>query len=557
MANNTNNQVLLNNISEYARVLSALYGVCTIEIFIKIFNRDFPDCTISNAEEAVHLLKDVSLQSNEFHFRNNMIITNSIEQDARIPQIIASREKFKPYIPLKFEIAHKKSLILYDEDNQKFIALERYFTKGGETETSAKEKARKVLVCIQNEEHIQNALMRATAEKIIQFDTIDTANDFLKVFQELNNTSHLWINWGNIPDFLFDAREKVAAESVLSEKEIERSDKARNSTHIKLPGTIKVPTEKKCSSQRTFFDEYCNGNGTREPEWFSIGNANMKRITSSLRKIVSRYEQLAEFVPQLSDQWIANIWHKNANREGFWGSQTWDYHAFKPVEKIGKDLYTCIDSAGSYIVVNSPSVGKNFNDDTMTCLAVLVDAGGWYMTYGPVLGWLGITPPDILVLAENTASQMYKTQGLSAVIRFNPCTFWESLSLSQIPPVVHHGYFLVNCSAKGKFTENKIPAFSNKWICESQGIYTRWIYNKSEYLNSRAIYYNTKTGDVFLFSHNRDAFEKLLKQISGDITLVEDSITFVSMAMSTFLMKSTNYKSELMKFERIFGDSGK
>ena len=91
-------------------------------------------------------------------------------------------------------------------------------------------------------------------------------------------------------------------------------------------------------------------------------------------------------MPKLLDQWLASLWHKSANRGGRFGDVQWNYHVFEPVEQIGENLFSCIDSDGSIFVVYSPSVGTQF-EEVITCMSVLIDAGGWFLTYGPVLGW--------------------------------------------------------------------------------------------------------------------------------------------------------------------------
>ncbi|MBR1910852.1 MAG: hypothetical protein IJ828_00690, partial [Treponema sp.] len=47
----------LNMFPWYAKTLASLYGVCTPEVFMEIFNRDFPEAKIKDTEECIRLMK--------------------------------------------------------------------------------------------------------------------------------------------------------------------------------------------------------------------------------------------------------------------------------------------------------------------------------------------------------------------------------------------------------------------------------------------------------------------------------------------------------------------
>ena len=146
-------------------------------------------------------------------------------------------------------------------------------------------------------------------------------------------------------------------------------------------------------------------------------------------------------------------------------------------------------------------------------MSVLIDMGGWYLLYGPVVFWRGLSPFDFIALAKQVAPQMYKEQGLNAVIQFNPCPFWALTYLANKPPYIDGDTVLVECSLECAFIDNVIPQLSKSWSMESVGNYTRWTYDKKNYVNSRRIYYNHKTHEVLLSAHCVKTFDKLLRNV--------------------------------------------
>ena len=191
--------------------------------------------------------------------------------------------------------------------------------------------------------------------------------------------------------------------------------------------------------------------------------------------------------------------------------------------------------------------------DTLTSMTVLIDAGGWYLTYGPVLKWRGIIPSDITYLAGHIARQQYELQGLTAVIHFNPCPFWALQNIAHIPPVFHKGEFVLCCSLECKFKNDVVPELPKTWTVEHAGKYTRWTYNQEDYLNSRCIYFNEKTKEVFLSAHNDDAFEKMLTQLKGHIDIGSHKSEKVSMTMESLSGNLLKTPQKLVRLEAIFG----
>ena len=61
---------------------------------------------------------------------------------------------------------------------------------------------------------------------------------FLSIYQELNNTSHLWSNWGHTPDSLFslngEKKEAVYADNVLEKLKKQKEDYKKEITEGRI-----------------------------------------------------------------------------------------------------------------------------------------------------------------------------------------------------------------------------------------------------------------------------------------------------------------------------------
>jgi len=145
--------------------------------------------------------------------------------------------------------------------------------------------------------------------------------------------------------------------------------------------------------------------------------------------------------------------------------------------------------------------------------------------------------------------------GLNAVIQFNPCPFWATSYLAHVPPVAHGNIPAIEYSLECTFKNNTIPEFPKSWTREDAGNYTRWLYNKNDYLNSRRIYYNHKTHEVFLSAHNNDAFNKLLKNVSKYIDISKHGIEKMSMILTMFCYNTLKYPHKLAELEKKFEKS--
>ena len=535
----------------FGRLFASLYGVCPANIYMELYNRSVPSA-ITDKRLFLKYMEEAASLSDDYYFKDDSIVSTFIRSDEEIEYVLSRRKNFKPYMPDDEELSKKIGFDDYDEDNAAYKELVSWCGNFFEDADRGRSIAVSLCAYIKKGEPAAKTISDLLfSDKNANVALQEEIRKLLRIVSDFNNTCHLWTNWGHPPSEIIDAREKGAVDSVLTPEAIEEKNRHIDSVHIDLPDTCRSPSKDECEKQFELFDAYWNCE--EGAPWHDVKNPQLKKLFASLKKYARFFDSISEeSIHRLMDQWLASMWHKNANRGGTFGNQHWNYHVFRPVEKIGEDLFTCIDSDGTVLVIYSHAIGMEFGD-TLTSMTVLIDAGGWYLTYGPVLKWRGIIPSDITYLAGHIARQQYELQGLTAVIHFNPCPFWALQNIAHIPPVFHKGEFVLCCSLECKFKNDVVPELPKTWTVEHAGKYTRWTYNQEDYLNSRCIYFNEKTKEVFLSAHNDDAFEKMLTQLKGHIDIGSHKSEKVSMTMESLSGNLLKTPQKLVRLEAIFG----
>lgn len=555
----------LHDFMQYCEVLSGLYGLCPAELFMQIYERDYPDCKIPKKNLNL-FFERAALVSGNFCFEGNMLKSIFVETNFE-EYIIEDREKFKPYIPTEDEIFEHYGFVDYDEENEAFQNIVRFFEKETGDDDNGKYIAFEIIPLMKVRYSVQEVI-EYIHEKYGIISTEKSMKKFLSIYQELNNTCHIWSNWGHTPDSLFalngEKKEAAYAANVLEELKKQKE----NLPHIELPENCVVPTDDEIKKLKDEFDIYWENNGN-EPAWHKNGDRVLSRIMKDVKANVNLFSNFPEnSMEQMFDQWLASVYHENASCSNKFGNQKWKYYALKIAEKLRDGLYTCLLTDGTPIVVASPGFDMHFKDDFFCCLTVLVDMGGWYLTYGPQLVWKGLEVRDLEVLAKSVASQTYNLKGLNGVVQFNPVPFWCAQQVSNIPPVAHNEVPVVQCYAETRFLNDAVPDFKEvfatsssesdilkNWEHEVSGKnpskLERWICNKDDYLGSCALYHDKKNGTVLLFSSNEDLFDRAFAKLGQYFDQKHCETIKFSMPLVS-VIKNNKYKKMIIKFEAGF-----
>ena len=555
----------LNDFMQYCEVLSGLYGLCPSELFMQIYKRDYPDCKISKKNLNL-FFERAALVSGNFCFKDNMLKSIFVETNFE-EYIIKDREKFKPYIPTEDEIFEHYGFVDYDEENEAFQNIVRFFEKETGDDVNGKYIAFEIIPLMKVNYSVQEVI-EYIHEKYGIISTEKSMKKFLSIYQELDSTCHIWSTWGHTPSSLFslngEKKEAAYADDFLEK----RKKQKENLPHIELPENCVVPTDDEIKKIKDEFDKYWENNGN-EPAWHKNGDRVLSRIMKDVKANVNLFSKFPEnSMEQMFDQWLASVYHENANCSNKFGNQKWKYYALKITEKLRDGLYTCLLHDGTPIVVASPGFDMHFKDDFFCCLTVLVDMGGWYLTYGPHLVWKGLEVRDLEVLAKFVASQTYNLKGLNGVVQFNPVPFWCAQQVSNIPPVAHNGVPVVQCYAETRFLNDVVPDFKEvfaasssesdilkNWEHEVSGKnpskLERWICNKDDYLGSCALYHDKKNGTVLLFSSNEDLFDKAFAKLGQYFDQKHCEPIKFSMPLVS-VIKNSKYEKMIIKFESGF-----
>ncbi|NLK45167.1 MAG: hypothetical protein GX297_00685 [Treponema sp.] len=542
----------------YARLLASLYGACSVEQFMEIYNRDNKSAKITDKKIAIQFLKEATEIDMNFIYENGYISTFWVYAEHEKDYIIEARKNFLPYIPSKKELEKKLTQISYEDDNENCELIFKYLEKKKIDHNIIRFIIFNLQIRIQLEGNATNAIEYLINESDISFSDIDEINQLTPYVVELNNSMHLWTRHGNVPNQMINVSKKTAKSSkkdFLTEEAKENIEKQKmEMVKIDLPPDLKIPTEKECIKASKEFDLYWKRDEYEDPpDWFSEGDNYLRRISAFRGKFRTEIDKIPQSSQnKLYEQWIASVWHKNANRGGRFGNQKWDFHAFSIGQKLGNDLFACKDADGSVYVIFSHSLQINYDENLLTCVTLLIDMGGFYMTYGPVMGWKGIIPSDIDYLAYCTANQLYDNQGMSSVFQFNPWPLWGAFGISEMPPLMHKGKMVMSCVLETAFKDNKVPEFNKKWIMEKSknGKLTRWS-NNNDYLASTIIYYDEKLNKVVILGHNREDFENTINRFKDSLYL-KNKPEICTMVMDTQVFSLFKRKNLLSQMESNF-----
>ena len=181
----------------------------------------------------------------------------------------------------------------------------------------------------------------------------------------------------------------------------------------------------------------------------------------------------------------------------------------------------------------------------------MIDVGeGWWMTYGPLLGWRGLLPGDLFYFASRVARQQFTLEGFDAVVRTNPVPFWAAWRYSESPVVVHGPGAILSTWLEGRLD----PAFGGSlpktWLREDAGNRTRWIKGK-DFFAKMEIYLNRANGEALLLARKDDDVRKI-KKLVGSYFTPSGKIERCGVQMEVIIKDVLGEDSMGVKWERSF-----
>ena len=328
---------------------------------------------------------------------------------------------------------------------------------------------------------------------------------------------------------------------------------------VDLPSDCRIPSKSEIEKTNEEFNEYAN-----TFPWTAIARAKINKLNSQTKKLLEELSHHARNPDEnvretLVNQWLASIWHKNANRNGSFGNRQWNFCSFEIMEKLDDGLFACRSAEGKIFVLYSQISQGQLEKGYFTFFTVLVDVGGWFLTYGPVMSWKAFMPFDFIYIAKKVSKQTYNQEGFSAAVHTNSAPFWNSLKYTEDPSPLQNGKIGEVYTLECRFKNNTPPDFEQlfpkekfDWKNRKSQTCLRWLFNNAVYTESYGVYFDQKTSIVLLFAHSSKDFDTInsaLKPFIQKFSELEHS-TFSAIASLQFFL---NKKTTLEKFEDVFG----
>ncbi len=503
---------------EYAKTLASLYGVCTPEVFMEIFNRDFPETKIKDTEECIILMKQCVSSIMPCRFFQGKLIDMSITEDFMIEAVEFRRNSLKPHIPSKKELALHQDLDDYDEENRYIEAfaelLCNLFNDDEYGYTFLFDNLKLIKIGTSPE-----AFLAPLIDNLGNHIDSKTQKALFDAYEKIRKNCHMWDKWGNTDTNAEKNRldEKPEKKILYSDRWLEDLKKQREEkSRVKLTEDCQIPSDAEIASLMKTFDDYWGG-GDREPVWYKNEYSNSS-IRKMYKKLYKKYSlEMESFGTKLNalllDQLISSVYHEN-HGDGEFGRQKWRYSAFEPVKKIRKNVFLCLRTDGTPFFLYSPMIDKLFDEGISACISIVIDMNGWYCTYGPILTWLAFRPTDFEILAERLMPGTYREKGLSAVIQSNPFPFWLAYKDREILPAYEDETHLLACEARGRFKNGKIPAVLNEWEHQEFGKYERWEILDVSQFKGVTLYHDKNSDTILLVSFSEESFDRAFKTLA-------------------------------------------
>lgn len=301
--------------------------------------------------------------------------------------------------------------------------------------------------------------------------------------------------------------------------------------------------------------------------WHTLGDATVATLAVPLKKYMVNLNELPDnFLPSVMDQYLAARWHRfssSAPTEGekssLFGTTEWRYEAFSVVEDLGGYRFWCRSEDDKEFGLYSDGIDDSLRQGYTLFFSLIVEVkDGWYLTYGPILGWKGLIPGDLSYLASGIAVQLYAESGFHAVVLASPVPFWASWSLGNAPAIFHGEQPVIYCWCEGVLNpdfEEKLPS---TWKRTDAGAKSCWTYKEMDYFKQRRVFFERKTGRAMIYALRPGDFNKTLLKLGTSFTPKGKGIREVSFLMGvilkSILKKDLEFEPWLRPFER--GDTG-
>lgn len=181
---------------KYAAVLTQLYGICPVSIFMEIWNRDYPDKQISDKSEFKRVLKNCYSVTTHFYLVGSSLIAPQIQGRDVIEKIKEARMNLSVYMPSAAEIKECFRCYDYDEKSDAFRTIKQLLVRTTKDSDYAEHITYSIFSMIKAGTDITKMEDFLMEEFGVTFDK-KTASKFFQMLMAMGMQCHLWTKWGN------------------------------------------------------------------------------------------------------------------------------------------------------------------------------------------------------------------------------------------------------------------------------------------------------------------------------------------------------------------------
>ena len=205
---------------EFADMLLSIYGVLTVRDFKTLWESAYPKFPMSR-EEIIEFMRASSKDDFAYNFyEGKSIISHIVLNENQAQEILDSRANYTLFVP------SRENLLAWFEDsknpdttdafdshgkfefeykNPHFIRMKRFLEKTRKEYEDSADILTDIMFYIKDGfrmAHVVNILNEdyELTEELSERET----QEFFEIYQELHNSTHLWVNYGSTPNDLFD-----------------------------------------------------------------------------------------------------------------------------------------------------------------------------------------------------------------------------------------------------------------------------------------------------------------------------------------------------------------
>ncbi|HQO65913.1 MAG TPA: hypothetical protein PLI66_04205 [Spirochaetales bacterium] len=312
------------------------------------------------------------------------------------------------------------------------------------------------------------------------------------------------------------------------------------------------PTEYDSCPSADWFEEATESFSDRwdSTPWHDNGERKLAPLKGSLRVHAPSINRLPEtFLPSVLDQYLAVL------------SEGYEYQALDCLRILGDDRYLCANDSGETFYVWSRSMTINVSEAGYTFLTAIIRLRGEggeptpAITYGPVLSWKALRAADFSAIGRELARDLYRLQGLSAVIRRDPVPFWAAWALGDAPIMKHGTEELCTCWQTGRFSASPETALSGSWKRDEVGKRIRLRKPGSKPFFEQVVIYDSKTSLGLVLTRRRGYQKKLIDSLASVFTPDAEEPCVASAALemvfSDILKRKLGYADWTRPFDQL------